>query len=242
MVETIHCIVLRTVKYSDTMSIATVWTAERGRMSVAVPSGSSREAKRLRAIMMPLGAFEAVARTSAGSDVARISDVRSLIESPAASGNPTKSVVAMFLADFLYNVLKECTPDALMTEFLMQWLDALRRISGMALANFHLAFAFRLGQFLGIAPDMGSYHRGRYLDLKEGRYTATAPLHTLYLEPDDAHAAWLLSRISLRTLGMLRLNRSQRNIMLDRILQYYSLHHAPVQNMPALAFLRDVWA
>ncbi len=240
--EKIRGIALRSVKYSDTASIATIWSLERGRISVSLPSGSTREARRRKALLMPLGVFEAVLHERAQREVSRISDVRQVLPSPGATGNPARSAVAMFLAEFLYVVLKESMPDPRLGSFLLEEIDALNQATGTSLANFHLSFLYRLGHFLGIEPDMGTYAPGSYFDLKEARFSASPPLHTQYLSQEESRAIWLLSRLNRRALPLWRLNRDQRNAILDGIIQYYSLHLLPISSPPSLEILRSVFS
>lgn len=240
MLSPVTCIALRTVKYSDASSIATIWSREFGRMAVSVPSGAGREAQRRRAIMMPMGAFEAIADIRPGRDISRLKDLR-----PLGIGqitNPAASAIALFLADFLYTALKESGPDSALTDFLLERAEALKKAEGNALANFHLSFLYRMSTFLGIEPDMGTYAHGRYFDMREARFVKTPPLHTHALAPERAQALRTLSRLNSRTLGLMRLNRTQRNEMLDLILDYYSLHYARLNTLPSLAVVRELFS
>lgn len=232
---------LRVVRYSDNASIATVWTRQAGRMSVLVPSGSSKEARRRRAIMMPLGQFEGVLAGKPGSEVRRLSDVRAIQASPAATSHPVRTVVTMFLAEFLYAVLKESQPDELLSQYLAEGITVLGAAEGVALANFHLAFMYHLGHFLGIEPDTGTYRAGRCFDLKEARFSDAMPMHRLCLLPDEARVVYVLGRIRWDMLGRMRFSRQQRHRVLEVIVQYYGLHHTMVGQMPSLAIARQIF-
>ncbi len=241
MDDRIQGIVLRVVRYSDNASIATVWSWQAGRMSVLVPGGTSKEARRRRAIMMPLGQFEGVLAGRPGAQVRRLSEVRAVRESPAATGHPVRTVVAMFLAEFLCAVLKESQPDALLSRYLAQGIDALLRAEGRALANLHLVFLYHLGHYLGIEPDAGTYRPGRMLDLKDGRYVETMPMHRLYLMPAESRVAYVLSRVSWQHLDRLRFTRPQRSRALDLVMQYYGLHYTAIGQMPSLAIVQRIF-
>ncbi len=233
---------LRAVKYNDNSSILTIWSKELGRLSVVVSSGSTKEARRRKAILMPLGVFEAVLHKKSGQEVSRISDVRQIAVSPAASGNPIKTAVTLFLAEFLYSVLKESSPDSKLGDFLLEAITVLNGIEGGALANFHLVFLYKLGHFLGIEPDIGSYSQGSYFDLSEARLSATASLHKNFLSQDDSRAVRLLSRLNWRNMSIPQLSRYQRNEILDHIIKYYTLHHAPIYTLPSLDLLREMFS
>ena len=60
MYQQLRCVALRTIKYDDRRSIVSAWSEQLGRVSFIVPDGASREARRRRALLMPLSLFEGV--------------------------------------------------------------------------------------------------------------------------------------------------------------------------------------
>lgn len=234
------CIALRTVKYSDTTNILTLWTEQLGRVSVSVSASTGKEAMRRRALMMPLGVFEAVVHHRPGRDVARISDVRALPGFVALSMSPVRGVVAMFLSEVLGACLREGLPEPALNAFLFRSVRQLGEAEGRALANFHILFLRSLTAFLGIEPDESTYARGRYFDAQEGIYTPSRPMRGLSLDPDQARVAHALSLLTPDRGALLRLDRATRAAALDGILQYYTLHHASMRTLQSLPILRDV--
>lgn len=238
--ENIHCIALRTVRHSDSTSIVTAWSRERGRIAVAVNAGAGREARRRRALMMPLGMFEGIGHFKPGEDICRMSDVRL---TPGATPVPSAmgAVVALFLADFLATVLRDCPADPLLSDFLFSEIASMGSLSETALANFHLMIIYRMGHFLGIEPDLSSYAPGRWFDMREARFTAAPPLHRQCLDPDRSRGVVLLSRLNRRNLSRVRLSRVDRNTLLDSILDYYALHHASLSSLASLPVVREIF-
>lgn len=98
---------------------------------------------------------------------------------------------------------------------------------------------YRLTRFLGIEPDTGTYAPGRYFDMAEARFTPTPPLSAKALSPEAAKAVSIISRITDRSLGLLRLTAAQRNEIVDTMLAYYALHHAPL-NLTSLSIIRSL--
>lgn len=239
MLVDLHCISLRVVKHSDATSLVMAWSRERGCVTFSVPSGKSREAARRRALMMPFSLFEGVASVKPGKEISRISDVKPFGAGCASATDPVRCVVALFLSDFLASALRDSQPDALLSDFIFESVELLSLSQGKALANFHLYFVYHLGHFLGISPDTGTYGPGRFFDMREGVFTVTAPLHSDVLVPEEAHVLWTLSRLQPRTLGLMRLNREERNRALDLMLHYYSLHHGRLSTPASLSVLRD---
>lgn len=236
----LHCISLRVVHHSDTSSIATVWSRERGRMSMSVPAGAGRAGARLRALMMPFSVFECVGHIRPGREIIRVSDVRPFGAGNVSAADPVKNIVALFLGDFLYAVLRESQPDPHLTDFIFDAVELLGNVTGAALGNFHLFFLYRLSGFLGIAPDTGTYARGRFFDLVEGVFTPSAPLSKGAVDPAGARILWILSNLRAQDLGKLRINRQVRNEILDRMMDYYGMHHTSLSSMASLQVLRSV--
>lgn len=240
ILENIHCIALRTVRHSDSTSIVTAWSRERGRIAIAVNAGASREARRRRALMMPLGMFEGIGHFKPGEDICRMSDVR-LTPGAAPVQSAVGSVVAMFLADFLATVLRDTPPDPAMSDFLFSEIGSMSSLPEAALANFHLMIIYRMGHFLGIEPDLSDYAPGRWFDMREARFTAAPPLHRQALDPDRARIVALLSRLRRRNLARVRLSRADRNTLLDHMLDYYALHHTSLSTLASLPIVREIF-
>ena len=94
-------IALRTVRYNDKNSILSAFTAERGRVSVLVSASGSKEARRRRALLMPLSVVDAEIDIRPGRDIFNLRDIRPLSSSLSIFSSHVKSAVAIFLADFL---------------------------------------------------------------------------------------------------------------------------------------------
>lgn len=242
MQEILHCITLRVVKHSDSTTIVTAWSRERGRVAFAVPAGNGREAQRRRALIMPFSLFEGVATIKPGKELGSIRDVRPYCCSGCRNFNPLKNTIALFLADFLSVVLRENQPDEHLSDFIFDSAIALYEADNAAIPNFHLYFIFRIGHFLGIAPDMGSYGRTKCFDMREGLFVTTPPVHRSYLLPNDARLVQLLSCLTPANLSHLHLSRDLRNQILDVMLDYYSLHHTPMSSLTSLKILRSLFS
>ena len=242
MYQTVNCVALRTIKYDDKRSIVTAWSAEQGRLSIAIPTGRGREAQRMRALMMPLSLFEGEADIRPGREIVTIQDVKPIVVTASINMNPIKSVVALFLADVLEHILRTNQSDKQLSQFIFDSVSYFNSLEQpTAIANFHLYFLYSLGQFLGIEPDIETWHPGAVFDLKEGRFRASAPLHPQYLEADKAQAIVLLSRMTRDNLAHIRLSKTDRNEILDRILDYYTIHLTRLESLPSLAVVREMF-
>ena len=247
MVTALTCVALRTVKYSDRASILSVYTAQRGRMSLSVPAGKGKSAARFRALTMPMAVFECQADIQPGREIAAARDVRGIILPP--SGSPVASIQAIFLADLLGALLREPQADTPLFACLMDSARTLalyalpeERDGARRLPNFHLAFMLRLQRFLGIEPDWSTYTAGAVFDLEAGVFRHMPPPHPHYLTPQEAAAAVSLRRMTLENCHCFRLSRFDRNTILDRMLAYYRLHFPTLGAITSTDILRQLFS
>lgn len=243
MYQTLHCVSLRTVKYDDRRAMVSAWSVEAGRVSLTVPDGASREARRRRAMLMPLSLFEGEADVRPGREVLTMRDMRPTEVLPDISADPAKSVVAMFLAEVLERVLREAQADPLLSAYItggIRRLDRARR--GREAANFPIVFLYGLGRFLGIEPDWGAWRRGAFFDMASATFKSAVPLDSHdVLDPVRAAVIPRLARMDFDVSRRLGLPRAARREMLDSILRYYSLHHTPLDGLRSLAVVSEIF-
>lgn len=233
-------VTLRTVRYNDRHNILSAYTLEAGRMSFLVPAGNGREAARRRALLMPLSLVECQSDATANRDIHRMHDVAPLMALHGIHAHPAKVSIAMFLAELLSHLLRESQADKAMFAFLADSIATLDVTPGSRAANFHIAFLMKMLRFLGIEPVYDTWRPGRVFDMADGVFRDSAPLHGKWLTAADSEALRNLSRISYPTMHLYRLGRSDRNAIVDRLLQYYSLHLAPLPALATLSVLRSL--
>lgn len=240
MLLPVECISLRTVRLSDSKNLLSVWSRQAGRLTFAVPAGNSREARRRRAFTSPLGTFEGVCDLRPDRDIQSVRDVMPMPGSIAMGGTPLHGLTAFFLADALDVVLRRSAPDEALSDFLFDSLAVFAALGGRAAANFHLLFLFGLAHYAGIEPDTGDYAPGRVFDMREGRFRLSAPLHSDYIEGREARLMVMLSRATYASAAHLPFDRDGRRRALDLILQYFTLHLAPLNKLKSLDILRSI--
>ena len=215
------------------------YSRERGRLSLLVPAGNGREASRRRAMLMPGNRFSCVADIRDNDRIPPMREV-SMRGVQAAFAHPVKSAVTLFLVDFLNTLLRDSMPDEVMFDFIDMMLESYGR-KEKGIANFHLLFLIKLAHFAGIEPDVSTYRKGTLFDMMDGVFRTSAPLHGRFLEREESAAVVQLMRMNLRNMARFSLSASQRNRILDGILEYYSLHFANVQSIKSIDVLRELF-
>ena len=241
MSVTLNCIALRTVRLNESKNLLTVWCRQYGRLTLAMPAGASREARRRRALTGPLSTFDCVVDFKPGREIHSVRDISAGHYSLAVESSAPKQLVAMFLAEVLDILLRRTEADGPLSDFLFYSLEVLSALSDpAAVVNFHIVFLYGLSHFAGIAPDLSGWRNGAVFDLREGVFRTTLPLHRDFLSPRESLALIYVSRVSYRTAGRLPFVREERNRALDVILQYYSLHLASMSSLKSLDILRSM--
>lgn len=232
---------LRTTRYSDRHDIALGLSREAGPVSFMVSAGTGRRAARQRALLMPMAVVEGELDMAAGRTVGRLADIMPLLHLPAVNANPVKGAVALFMADLLCAVVRDGMADPLLWDFVVAALEALDKLPAARAANFPIVFVARLAGMLGIAPDSATYTRGRILDLRDGVYRPTAPLHADVATPAESRLIALVCRLGYGDMHRLRLGRDSRNSILDGMLRFITMHHARVDSLKSLPVLRSLF-
>ena len=241
MYQTLHCIALRTGRYSDSKNILSAWSRELGRVALVLPAGASREARRRRALTVPLAAFEGECDVRPGRDLLTVRDFRPADVSIALKSDPYKSLTAVFLAEVLDLMLSRADADETLSDYLFSAIRVLASTTHpTAVANFHLVFLFHLAAPLGIAPDTSEWSPGMVFDMRDAMLRHTPPPHSDYLGPADTEGLSRLPRITFANMHRWLLSSADRGIILNHILRYYGIHMAPLTSLHSLDILRSL--
>ena len=241
MFETLHCIALRTIQYSDSRSILSAWSAERGYVSFAMPAGKGREASRRRALTMPLAAVEGVCDIRDCRDVMFIRDLKPMNVGIAMISDPAKLAMAFFLAEVFEKLLRNSQHDESLSLMIFDTVDALNRAGTRGVANFALWTLFRLTVPLGIEPDMTGWHKNAIFDMEAAQWRMTLPSSGMAFAGNEAKAVKVLSRLSRENIERLRLTRDTRRTMLDGLLRYYDLHYCRLTPLHSLDVVSELF-
>lgn len=238
MNTTMHLIALRQVKHSERHTILTAYSRETGRVAFAISAGGGKEAMRMRSMLHPLALTECVAHATAGREVMRMTQTRSLTPLYGIQTHPVKGSIAMFMAEVVETVTRDSGADTVLWDYLRGSIEVLESAPASHIANLHLCFLYGLGRCLGIEPDITGYHSGMIFDMADGIFRLSAPMHSHYLDPEESATVVALSRISYANMHAMKMSRSQRNRVLDMMLGYYALHHTSFASLKSLDVLR----
>ena len=240
-VERITGIVTDIVKHNDRHNIVRVFTRSRGMVSFLSPVGSGRSGRARNARMQLLSVIE--------SDV-NFRDSRSLQSLGAITlgrvwrdlyFNPVKGSIVMFISEFLTRYLRDASPEPLLWEYVVASVDNLDNRKG-GIGNFHISFLLGLLQFAGITPDLSEYEKGDYFDMRAGYVVAERPLHRDFLYPEETEIMRNVLRMDMRNDVAFKFKKGERKLVLEKVLQYYSIHYPGIGNLKSLEILSEVFS
>ena len=240
MIEKFEGIVLRTLKYNDTLVIADIYTAQRGRMSFLVPVSHSKRSRVRSVLFQPLSMLSFTATVKTGRSLSRIGEVQPYSMYSSINNDVVKSSIALYLAELLTYALREDGSDDSLFTFLDRSFTLFDNLEH-GYVDFHLVFMVQLLRFLGIYPNLENYAPGCYFDLAQGGTTREHPLHPHFLLPDDAVSFVNLLRTGYDSMHLLSLNRKLRGEYLATLSVYYQLHVPEFPELKSAAVLRELF-
>ena len=222
MIQTTRAIILHTTKYSDNATIVHTYTEEFGRISYIVNGRKGKKGGVAVALTQPLSIVELLVEHQEKRHLQRIKESRLAPLQPVAPLDMHKNALGFFIAEILYRVLKESVQDKPLFQFLQQSICSLYIIN-KGVANFHLLFLLQLTRFMGIYPNLNNCAQARYFDLVNGIFCNSAPTHSHVVQSNLCSYLETMLQLDYETMHQLRLNRGERNALLEVLIEYYRL-------------------
>lgn len=232
-------IVLGISSYSDTFSIARIFTREHGRVSYLLPKQRGRKSKIRPSFFFPLSLLRLEAEHMPMRDIQRLRETERLLPLYSLCTDMTKVSIAFFLAEFLSSVLRESDRNELTYDYVRNSIEVLEA-SEKGVPNFHLAFMVGLTRYLGIYPNMEGSEEAPFFDMLDGEFVKHSPPHPHYLKPSEGGYLRQLERITYQNMHLFRLSRGDRNQIVDYLLRYYRLHLYDFPRLKSLEVLREL--
>ncbi|MBQ3910460.1 MAG: DNA repair protein RecO [Muribaculaceae bacterium] len=240
MQEKLEGIVINVIKYNDKHNIAHIYTDKLGMLAFLVRQGTTHASRMRNAMFMPLSLIGFEARLQPGRELGTLHDVRRTAVLMSIYSDPMKNAVAMFVSELLSHTIQEQEQNMVLYSYIKSCILRLEE-SRASIANFHICFLYQLGQFIGIQPDIDSYHEGYWFNMSEGVYTQHPHAGAKMLPPSQAQVLPLLSRMTFDNMHHFKFTREQRNEMLEIILGYYRLHHSTLGTLRSPEVLKQLF-
>ena len=233
-------IVLHSIPYNDKYSIIYMYTEAFGRASYLVARSRGKKSTISKALFMPLSVIEMEVEHLNKRDLHRIRETKLCYPLTEVACNPVKNVLALFMSEVLFRVVKETEPDARLFEFLCETVQLLE-LTDKGVANFHLVFLLRLLYYMGIYPNGDSFLPGSYFDLLNGEFIDHIPMHRHFLNREESVIFARLLKMSFENMSLYTFSRQDRIHVINRILEYYRLHLPDFPEIKSLSVMQSLF-
>jgi len=235
-------IVLRSIKYGETSLVVTIFTELFGIQTYMVNGVRSSKKNGNRAqFFQPTAILDLVVYHNDNKSMHRIADFSWACLYQELLQDVVKNCIASYMTELIHKCLKqpEANPD--LYHFCEESLLQLDTAGKTVAANFPLFFTLHLAHFFGFRITDNHDAANTVLDLLEGGFTDQQPVHPHFMEGANAElTATLLKVMQPAELEELKLNRSERRLLLVRYLEYYALHISDFGQMKTLLVLHEV--
>jgi DNA repair protein RecO (recombination protein O) len=109
------------------------------------------------------------------------------------------------------------------------------------IANFHIYFLLHLTKYLGFFPDNNYSERNCYFDLKAGSFVQIKPMHFSFLEKESGAFLSQMLTFSEDQHEKLSISYKERIQILEKVLEYYTLHNEGLSSVKSLEILKEVF-
>ena len=208
MILRTEAIVLKSMRYGESSRIATLFTRERGKLSV-IARGARRSKSRFGSALLPMSYIESVIYVKAGRSLQTLSETSHLLRFPSLARDLTKISTGLRVVELLGSVVQEEERNPSLFNLALKTLQQLSLASANT-ENLGLHFELQLASELGFAPLI---HResveavgdgGGYLALDRGSVSPTR----------DGDHSLRASRRALRAFAILAASASDRALKL----------------------------
>lgn len=237
MIESTKAIVLKSIKYGDTSLITTCYTENYGVKSYLLRGIlKSKKSTIKSAYFQPLMQLQLTANHNNKGALNTLKEVTVAHFYNAIYTDIKKQTIALFLAEMVYNSIKEEEQNSGLFKYLeasFLWLDTHNNCS-----NFHLLFLLNLTKYLGFYPELNVVN-APYFDLLEGSFSINNKPNAV--SGQNLSQFKKLLGINFDVLDEVDFSAANRQAVLAILVQYYELHLSDFKKPKSLNVLKAVF-
>ena len=230
-------IILGTVQVKNNNNIVKMFTKSRGLQSVYLASGTKKKHAK-NAVLQPLSICQVKYLKNKNSSMPFLKEASIDVPLLNIQMDIFKSTVALFIADFLSQVLSQDSEDTFY-DFIENSIKIFNEIQE-GKSNYHLVFLLKLTKWLGLQPTL-NIEVNNFFDLKEGVFLSQKPSHPYYLSKEETNIIAKFLVIEWTEIGRVKLAGILRRKLLNSIINYYIFHVPGFKKPKALTILEEVF-
>ena len=217
-----RALVIKSIKQGETSSIVSCYLEEIGFKSFIVKGLYSQKKSRFsKAHFFPLNIINITYSFNELRSLGFIKEVKSEFLFNTIHTDIQKSSVIVFLSEILNSVFREeLEVNQDLFNFLLNsllWYDNIKECN-----NFHIKFLIELSKYIGFHPNIKN-KEDMYFCLESGSTSNTKPLAG-NIQGEDLNLFKELLGTKFEDLNTISIKRESRTRILNKIIDYYSLH------------------
>lgn len=225
-------VVLRSLKYSETSLILDIYTELHG-MGSYIVSGVRKAKSKSANVYHPMNIIDLVAYHP-GESLSRIKEASYAYKYQKLDVDIFRSSIGTFFVDLLKNSIKEREPNQALYSYIKNTLLELDEIPSLAMLP--IRYARDLATLLGFQLSENYTEDTPYFDLQAGEFIDNDVRHNYIL--NEAVSKSLYKSISQG--DEVRLDKLERKLVLDALMNYYRLHIEEFKELRSLPVLRTI--
>jgi DNA repair protein RecO (recombination protein O) len=231
-------VVLRTVKYSETSVITSVFTKHFGLLSFIVPGVRSNKSKNKAALFHPMNILALEIYMKPDKNLLRLKEFAAAIIYKEIPFHILKSAVGLFYVEVLNQVIREHEENDVMFDFIIKKMLALDQLELNAMAP--IFFLIELSSLLGFAPQNNFSLNDCFFDLTGGTFSAVANPSSVLMNKDISKKLnEVLTGFGADSFSK-NLRHEERMELFQTMIQYYSLHIENFKPLNTVKVLRSI--
>jgi len=236
---TTKAIVFSAIKYGDTSLIVKCFTLEEGVKTYMIKGVlKAKKGKLKAAYFQPLTQLVLTANHNNKGTLNSIKEAQVSYLYETIHTSVIKQTIVLFIAEILSSIIQEEEKNESLFNYIetsLIWLDTHNSI-----ANFHLLFLLNLSRYLGFYPDTSNQY-GTAFNLLEGNFTLSTHEKSTIIGENFLLFKRLLGT-NFDAIHTISFNKTERQIVLKIIIQYFELHLEGFKKPKSLDVLETVFS
>jgi DNA repair protein RecO (recombination protein O) len=241
MIDKTRGIVLHQIRYAESGIIAWIYTRKFGRQSFMIRGAGNRKKGKHSIFFQPLSILDMIIYFRESDEMHSLKEFSVAYSPSDIYLNIRKTSVAIFLGEVLSSVLREETPNEPLFDFIessVHYFDSCPE----DYANFHIAFLAGLSSYLGFEPSARGPLANKFFDMMNGTFVAYRSGHDYYADEEISAILAQFFSSTYEETNTIILNGTLRNITLDTLVRFYSLHLPGLKKIKSLEVLKEVFS
>ncbi|MFO7722042.1 MAG: DNA repair protein RecO [Bacteroidales bacterium] len=231
-------IILRTTRYGDSGLIVNIYTRSEGLVPFSFRMKQGKPGS--KALLSPMTMVRLVADLKTSRKIHHTRELSLLKPYQSIPWDPVKGGVLMFINELMIKVLKEEEANSELFSFIIRVLSTLDEQQPLH-PSYHLSVMVHLAKYLGFYPRNGNFQPGKCFDLREGIFVNPPVPHPEYADQELSILINDLISIPFDEYQHFRVERAQRQALLETLILFYHLHVAGFGQMKSVQVLRSMF-